>query len=62
MPLSDNSHKPSAGLADEPAEDAKNGFYQLEIQRKEIMKILDIELESVNRCEGLYRVDSGAKI
>lgn len=62
MSLSDHSRKPSARLADQPAEDAKNGFYQLEVQRKEIMKILDIELESVNRCEGLYRMDSGAKI
>ena len=49
------------GLADNSAEGAKNGLNQLEVQRKDIMKILSIELEGVNRLNSLY-MDSRSKI
>ena len=45
-------------LADESAEAAKHGLNQLEIQRKDIMKILSVELEGVNRINSLYSVNS----
>src|SRR5688572_24810496 len=50
------------GLSDDPAEGTKNGLNQLEIQRKDIMKILSIELESVNRINSLNGMNRGVKI
>ena len=50
------------GLADKSAEGAKNGLNQLEVQRKDIMKILSIELEGVNRLNSLNSMDSRSKI
>jgi hypothetical protein len=50
------------GLANKPAEDSEDGFNQFEIERKKIMKILDIELESVNRFDSFYIMDRRTKI
>lgn len=62
--LSNNGHatSPFSTLANESAESPKNGSNQLEVQGKDIMKILSVELKSVNGSNSLYRMKSRVEI
>ena len=50
------------GLSDELAEGANNGLNQLEVQGKNILKILGVELEGMNRIYSLDRMNSRLEI
>jgi len=50
------------GLSDELTESAHNGLNQLEVQGKNILKILGVELEGVNGINSLDGVKSRLKI
>ena len=50
------------GLSDELAEGANNGLNQLEVQGKNVLKILGVELKGMNRINSLDGVKSRLKI
>src|SRR3972149_8551008 len=44
-------------LADHSAKSTKNGSNQLEVQGKNVIKVLSVELEGINSVYSLYRVN-----
>ena len=51
-------HEASLARADDSAESANNGLNQLEVQGKNVLKVLSVELEGMNRINSLDSMNS----